>query len=653
MNKRKPAILMPVKKRIYIIVSAIFIILIFFLLLLYQTRQNAHEDKLMMNVFGKQRMYTQQISKTVNHLYILMQKPSPLTILSTAEIEQEIEITREEMVEARDGFAGLLKEVHKDKVIIEGYQLHLNTDLIKSSVALAGIDELWPDFDSSINVLLNDDGQALDIEKAVSFINNNNQTLLQSCDDLLKELLENSLIEDRELQGVAFALIGLLALVIFISLYQLQRHLILPLRQLYKGLDEIGLSNQSSYLGLPTRQKMIPVVKEINGVFKKINSLITLIENMNNNDSFMDTLRFISNTFSPFIPYNYIGIAIMSEDKKFLKASYGVSDGTIIGLPENIVGCTCLINDTSLGKVFQSEEARIINDLEAYCEGKPVKSYNKIVLDAGIKSSITLPLLVSGAPMGMIFFSSTEKNVYTEEHSNFLHTLANSIAISLNQNIFIGDIVYSSILALAKLAEARDEDTGKHLDRISTYSRAIAELLYENNLYTDEVTLEFIDDVERFSPLHDIGKVGIRDSILLKPGKLTMEEHIEMKQHASFGEQVLRSAEENLQKKGRSLFQMGAEIAGAHHEKWDGTGYPRGKRGTEIPLSARIVAVADVFDALLSKRPYKEAYPLEMTIDILREGRGKHFDPVIIDVVLQNRKKLEDIYHNFQDKHIA
>ncbi|MFT4147094.1 MAG: HD domain-containing protein [Mobilitalea sp.] len=653
MNKRKPAILMPVKKRIYIIVSAIFIILVFFLLLLYQTRQNAHEDKIMINVFGKQRMYTQQISKTVNHLYLLMQNSSSQTILSTAEIEQEIIVTKQEMIEARDGFTGLLKEVHKDKVRIDGYRLHLNTNLLKSSVALTEIDKLWPDFASSINVLLNKGGQALEMEKAVAFINNNNQKLLQGCDNLLNELLENSLKKDRELQGVAFVLIGLLAIVIFISLYQLQRHLLLPLRQLYKGLDEIGLSDQSSDFGLPTRQKMIPIVEEINGVFKKINSLITLIENMNNNDSFMDTLRFISNTFSPFIPYNYIGIAIMSEDKKFLKASYGVSDGTVIGLPENIVGCTSSIDETSLGKVFDSEEARIINDLEEYCEGKPIKNYNRIVLDAGIKSSITLPLLVSGEPMGMIFFSSTEKNVYTEEHSKFLHTLANSIAISLNQNIFIGDIVYSSILALAKLAEARDEDTGKHLDRISTYSRAIAELLYENNLYTDEITLEFIDNIERFSPLHDIGKVGIRDSILLKPGKLTMEEHIEMKQHASFGEKVLRSAEENLQKKGRSLFQMGAEIAGAHHEKWDGTGYPYGKKGSEIPLCARIVAVADVFDALLSKRPYKEAYPLEMTMDILKDGRGKHFDPVIIDVVLQNRKKLEDIYHNFQNKQIA
>jgi len=250
--------------------------------------------------------------------------------------------------------------------------------------------------------------------------------------------------------------------------------------------------------------------------------------------------------------------------------------------------------------------------------------------------------------MGIIFFSSTSRNVYTKEHLNFLRTLANSIAISLNQNIFISDIVYSSILALAKLAEARDEDTGEHLDRMSIYSKVIAEILYENNIYTDEISLEYIDNIERFSPLHDIGKVGIRDSILLKPAKLTPEEFDEMKHHASFGEDVLRSAERNLQQRGRSQFQMGVEIAGGHHEKWDGSGYPNRKKGTEIPLAARIVAVADVFDALTSKRPYKEAFSLEVAMDIMIEGKGKHFDPTIIDTFLDNRNKIENIYHKFR-----
>jgi response regulator RpfG family c-di-GMP phosphodiesterase len=195
------------------------------------------------------------------------------------------------------------------------------------------------------------------------------------------------------------------------------------------------------------------------------------------------------------------------------------------------------------------------------------------------------------------------------------------------------------------LAEARDEDTGEHMDRMSIYSRVIAELLYENNVYRDQITMDYIEKIERFSPLHDIGKVGIIDGILLKPGKLTTDEFNEMKKHTDFGAEVLRSAERNMKKKGRSLFAMGIEIAEGHHERWDGAGYPYGRKGTEIPLSARIVAVADVFDALTSKRPYKEAYSFELSMDIIAGGRGKHFDPKIIDVFLANRKQIERLYH--------
>lgn len=207
--------------------------------------------------------------------------------------------------------------------------------------------------------------------------------------------------------------------------------------------------------------------------------------------------------------------------------------------------------------------------------------------------------------------------------------------------------MYSSILALAKLAETRDEDTGEHLERMKKYSRKIAELLYNHNIYTSEINFEYMDKIERFSPLHDIGKVGIRDEILRKPGKLTASEYEEMKRHAAYGAEVLRTAEENLLKKGKSLFDMGIEIAEGHHEKWDGSGYPKGKKGLEIPLSARIVAVADVFDALTSRRPYKEAFTLDRSFEILKEGRGKHFDPVIVDVFLENRDVIEKMYHKF------
>ncbi|MDD2493692.1 MAG: HD domain-containing protein [Tissierellia bacterium] len=154
-------------------------------------------------------------------------------------------------------------------------------------------------------------------------------------------------------------------------------------------------------------------------------------------------------------------------------------------------------------------------------------------------------------------------------------------------------------------------------------------------------------DIERFSQMHDIGKVGVRDGILLKPGPLTVKEFAEMKQHTIYGADVLKTAEGNIAKRNQGMFKMGIEIAEGHHEKWDGTGYPYQKSGTDIPLSARIVAVADVFDALTSKRPYKEAFDFDKSFDIIVKGSGKNFDPNIVDSVINHKNELFELYMSF------
>jgi response regulator RpfG family c-di-GMP phosphodiesterase len=533
---------------------------------------------------------------------------------------------------------------------VESKGINIKASIERNSEYLKGIDEIWAEYNKSIDVLIYSNKLNKEMTNAILYISENNLELLELCDSLLNHVLQDSINSSERLKRISYALIGLLGIILIITLYHLIKYVLLPFHQLYKGVINIGVNHNMKHSKLPTKNKMMPIVSDINNMFHKINNLISLIENISNNASFTETLNFINETFSAYIPYNYIGIALIDEDKKLLRASYGVADENIVGLPENLVGSTWPINDTSLENLLQTGEARIINDLEEYTAGRPIKQYNVAILEAGIRASITLPLKVSGEPVGVIFFSSNQKNVYNEEHLKFLKSLVNSIAISFNQNIFINDVLYSSVLALAKLAEARDEDTGEHLTRMKFYSRAIAELLYENNLYTDEITMEYIDNIERFSPLHDIGKVGIRDGILLKPSKLTEEEFDEMKQHTKFGADVLRTAEVNMQKRGKSLFNMGIEIAESHHEKWDGSGYPYGKKEKEIPLSARIVAVADVFDALTSKRPYKEPFSLEVSFGILEEGRGKHFDPDIIDILLANQDRIVWIYHNLRLK---
>ncbi len=186
-----------------------------------------------------------------------------------------------------------------------------------------------------------------------------------------------------------------------------------------------------------------------------------------------------------------------------------------------------------------------------------------------------------------------------------------------------------AVFALANLADSRDPETGEHLARMRTYSQILAEHLGKTGPYSHIIDNAFLDDLFRSSPLHDIGKVGLPDSILLKPGKLTSEEFDAMKRHTEIGARTLEDAARS--SADGSFFSFAAKIARHHHERWDGTGYPDGIRGLDIPLEARIVAVADVFDALTSKRVYKDAYPVEEARKIIEEGSGNHFDPEIVE----------------------
>jgi len=186
-----------------------------------------------------------------------------------------------------------------------------------------------------------------------------------------------------------------------------------------------------------------------------------------------------------------------------------------------------------------------------------------------------------------------------------------------------------SVFALAKLAESRDADTGTHLERMRGYSQLLAEQLRFAGPYQEQITREFLEDLYRSSPLHDIGKVGIPDAILLKPGRLTPQEFDVMRRHAAIGAETLDSA---LRTSGHGGFlRMAADIARYHHERWDGTGYPQGLRGEVIPLAARIVALADVFDALTTVRVYKTASTPQSARDQIVEQAGRHFDPAIVE----------------------
>jgi HD-GYP domain-containing protein (c-di-GMP phosphodiesterase class II) len=206
----------------------------------------------------------------------------------------------------------------------------------------------------------------------------------------------------------------------------------------------------------------------------------------------------------------------------------------------------------------------------------------------------------------------------------------------------------TTILTLASLAETRDNETGAHILRTQRYVKILAEHLRGSPRFSEYLNEESIDLLYKSAPLHDIGKVGIPDAILLKPGKLTEEEFEIMKTHAEIGTEALNVAEAQLGS--TDFLKLAREISLSHHEKWDGSGYPRGLSCDDIPISGRLMAVADVYDALISKRIYKPAFSHKKSMEIILEGSGKHFDPDVIDALTAREEDFKEIARIYKDE---
>jgi len=275
-----------------------------------------------------------------------------------------------------------------------------------------------------------------------------------------------------------------------------------------------------------------------------------------------------------------------------------------------------------------------------------------IVLMFYLRQIIVKPILLISSKMNNFLKNGAASieplEIESGDELEMMATSFNQMAADINSYVRqISDMQMETIFSLAKLAQSRDDDTGKHLERVQRYCLVLAKKLADGSPYSGQIDDDFIRNVVNGSILHDIGKVAITDLILLKPGKLTDEEFAEMKRHTTLGAQTLSEVHSKF---GNNAFiQVGKLMANYHHERWDGRGYPEGLKGEEIPLAARIMAIADVYDALGTKRVYKDAFPQEKCVAIIQEGSGTQFDAVIVDAFLevadefyQIRKELDD-----------
>lgn len=238
----------------------------------------------------------------------------------------------------------------------------------------------------------------------------------------------------------------------------------------------------------------------------------------------------------------------------------------------------------------------------------------------------------------------SERIAMEDRFKHYNRQLEEIVSIKVRE---IAEAQLATITALSNITESRDTDTGSHVERLKEGCKIIAETLRKVEAYKEVITPDFISNLQYASVVHDLGKVGIKDSILLKPGKLTPEEFEEIKQHPIIGANVLRQVHKSYP--GNAYIEMGIEIAESHHEKWDGSGYPYHLVGEKIPLSAQILAICDVYDALRSKRPYKEPLNHQDSLKELQLGKGKHFNPVIVDVFNQCQSDIEQVYLKLLD----
>ncbi|MEH6651320.1 MAG: HD domain-containing phosphohydrolase [Motiliproteus sp.] len=298
----------------------------------------------------------------------------------------------------------------------------------------------------------------------------------------------------------------------------------------------------------------------------------------------------------------------------------------------------------SLQAIAKSGKARVVRNLELL--NNHPSHHTQQLLKAGYHSSYTEPLLFNQQLLGFLFFDSDKINYFRDHviaHLSLYSKLLSTVVVMQLSSI---RTLNGALVTAREFSRHRDEETANHLHRMSYYSRTIAMKIAAEHNWDDE-SVEYIF---RFAPLHDIGKIAIADSILLKHGRLDPDERIIMKTHVAKGEEMAQLMIEEFGLKVIHHIDILTNIIACHHEHWDGSGYPRGLCGSDIPLEGRIVAVADVFDALTSERPYKKPWSIDAAFDYLQQHACSQFDPDCVSAALDSREQFIEIHDRYLDR---
>ena len=364
------------------------------------------------------------------------------------------------------------------------------------------------------------------------------------------------------------------------------------------------------------------------------------LEELNKHTQLRDKLIATHKSISEIFPFIVrIAITIYDPETSVLK-SYLHSSGEDNPL-DNFQAY--LEDAPSLKAILKNGLPRVVNNMLTFSDGK--HEHTKRIGRQGYAASYTLPMFNNGVFFGFLFFNSDKKEVFSESVLRQIDVYSHLISLMVINELSSIHTLSAVVKATGRITHLRDPETGSHLDRMSRYSRIIASALADKYHLNDE----YIEHIFMFSPLHDLGKISIPDSILLKPGKLSENEKNIMQTHARIGRDMIDEILENFGIENINHIDMLRNIAESHHETINGKGYPAGLKGDEIPLEARIVAVADVFDALTSVRPYKEAWSNSKAIQYLLELAGEEFDQECVNALVNNINQIEEIQKQFKE----
>jgi len=500
---------------------------------------------------------------------------------------------------------------------------------------------VWKTFRAGLEHSIGPDKNEPRLTWAAQYINDNGNELVTSSRELavsFQGMMEEKLAQIKVFLWLS---VGVGVMTAIGLLWMIQRKVVRPVANTLEGFARVSRGDFGYVVPVSGGNEISRMAQTFNLLTERLNAMFRLTDRINQGRQLDETLHFVHDEFQGFVPLDWVGVF------------YPTPDNMRVTLERFFSGRSSSIRQGSHFSVAQGALATILaqsSPLALELSSPVPMTLEQALAEDGMCAALFLPLSIGGKNTAMMVFGSATRQ-YEREHVEFLNNIAATVSHVLEKTVVMENLVAAAVQGLAKLAESRDPETGDHLVRMALYSAIIAEELgRDGGIYASTISPAYVREVFHFAPMHDIGKVGVPDHVLLKPARLDADERKEMERHPVIGGEVLRRCELQIQALGHSMFQVGIEIAECHHEKFDGTGYPAGLMGENIPLSARIVAAADVFDALTSKRPYKEAWTVDQALEAMQKDAGKHFDPVIIDAMSRALPRMMEIYNKL--KHV-